>query len=160
MNQDEKEIMTLFFSFLQKMQDTILINRPEYYKLIKSDNYKLNRDPFGRFFLIILYLGSKKRVSMTEFARPLKISPGTATGLIDQLVRKKLVERKANPKDRRKVEVVLTDSGQELYEKAMEVQKNEIKSVLDTLGKEDISHLKRILEKMNKALGIEERKSK
>jgi len=160
MNQDEDEILSSFFTLLNKVRDVLFVNRPELLEFIKSSNLKLVRDPFGRFFQIVLYIGAKKRVSMKEFATYFKLKAGTATGIIDQLVKRDLLKREANPTDRRKVELILTNHGEALYAKAVGIQKDEIRSVLDSLNSADIGHLKRILKKVNSALIIEDRTSK
>ena len=97
---------------------------------------------------------------MKEFAQHFKLKAGTATGIIDQLVEKNIISREANPKDRRKVELMLTEFGNVFYEKAIQIQKDEIRSVLDALNDQDIIHVKEILDKINKALIIKERTTK
>ncbi len=72
---------------------------------------------------------------------------------------KNLIARKENPKDRRKVEIVLTDLGQFIYQKVVRIQKDEIRSVLDALDSQDMINAKEILEKINNALVIKERLS-
>ena len=73
MNQDEDEILSSFFTLLHKVRDVVLVNRPELYEFVKSSNYKLIRDPFGRYFQIVLYIGTKKRTTMKEFATYFKL---------------------------------------------------------------------------------------
>ncbi|UYP46859.1 hypothetical protein NEF87_003144 [Candidatus Lokiarchaeum ossiferum] len=160
MNQDEDEILSSFFTLLHKVRDVLLVNRPELLEFVKHDNYKLIRDPFGRYFQIVLYIGTKKRTTMKTFANHFKLKAGTATGIIDQLVDKGLLKRETNPKDRRKVEIVLTEHGNNLYAKAIDIQKDEIRSVIDALNPTDIINLKGILKKINKALIIKERTTK
>ena len=147
MNLDEDEILDSFFTLLNKVQDVLLVNRPELSEYMKLRDF---RDPFGKYFQIILYIGAKKSPTMTEFATRFKVKAGTATGIIDQLVEKKLIARKENPKDRRKVEIVLTNLGNVIYNKVVQIQKDEIRSVLDALDPQDIIHVKRILNKVNK----------
>ena len=154
MNQDEDEILASFFTLLNKIKDILVINRPELFEYVKMRNF---RDPFGKYFQIILYIGSNSRITMTEFAKHFNLKAGTATGVIDQLVESKVVSREANLKDRRKVEIVLSGLGKEFFEKAVLIQKNEIRSVLDALNPQDKIHVKQILNKINNALLIKER---
>lgn len=157
MNQNEDEILTSFFTLLHKVRDVVLVNRPELLEFIKMGNYKLIRDPFGRYFQIVLYIGTMKRTTMKEFASYFKLKANTATGIVDQLIERNLVSRESNASDRRKVELILTDMGEALYDKAIEIQKNEIKSVFNALNEEDREDLERILAKINKAIVIKEK---
>ena len=154
MNQDEDKLLSLFFTLLNKVKDVLVVNRPELFELVKNVNF---RDPYGRYFQIILYIGTNKRTTMKEFAHQFKIKAGTATGIIDHLVEKNIISREANPNDRRKVELVLTEFGSLIYDKAIQIQKDEIRSVLEALNPQDMIHAKQILDKINKALIIKER---
>ena len=157
MNQDEDEILASFFTLMNKVKDVLVVNRPELFEYVKNTNF---RDPFGRYFQIVLYIGTNKRTTMTEFAEHFKLKAGTATGIIDQLVEKNIISREANPKDRRKVELILTELGNAIFDKVIQIQKDEIRSVLEALNPQDIIHAKEILNKINKALIIKERKAK
>ncbi len=164
MSNNEDEILDSFFTLLHNIRDVLVINRPDLHKIIKDDAYNLIRDPFGRYFQILIFIGEKQKkkaeehkISMKEFADRFKIKAGTATGIIDQLVKRNIIKREVSSEDRRKVELSLTAEGEALYRKAIEIQKDEIRSVFDALSPEDIDHLGRILSKINNAFVIEDR---
>lgn len=157
MKPEEDEILSLFFSLLHKIRDILIINRPELFEYMKKNEFQLIRDPFGRYFQIILFIGEQGRVSMSEFASHFKLKGGTATGIIDQLVERDVVKRVYNPSDRRKVEITLTEQGKDIYLKSVELQRDEIRTVLDALEQEEKAQLKRLMKKINKAIVIKRR---
>ena len=68
--------------------------------------------------LLRLTLAPGKRLQMGEVAGSLLFSSGAATKLFDRLVERGLVERSADPNDRRSVIVSLTDEGTDLIDRA------------------------------------------
>ena len=93
---------------------------------------------------------------MSEFSAHFQVQGSTATGLINQMVERGLVERDSNPDDRRLVELLLTPRGQEVYAKALEIQQGEIASALGSLDADEKHHLTQILAKVNDALARSE----
>lgn len=61
-------------------------------------------------------LGSCGEMRMKELAEKMSVTTGSLTVLVDRLVRAELVERKANPQDRRSIQVGLTPAGERLFE--------------------------------------------
>lgn len=53
--------------------------------------------------------------SATELARAAELNPGAMTRLIDKLVERGLVERHADPEDRRVVRIRISDAGQSIW---------------------------------------------
>lgn len=60
-------------------------------------------------------LGSCGEMRMKELAEKMSVTTGSLTVLVDRLVRAELVERKANPHDRRSIQVGLTPAGESLF---------------------------------------------
>lgn len=60
---------------------------------------------------------SRRPLSMSELSRALAVSVSTATRIVDWQVRHGYVERRSDPKDRRRVLVALTPHGQALYDR-------------------------------------------
>lgn len=54
---------------------------------------------------------SREQIGPAEVARRLEVSTAAATGIVDRLVARGHVERQPHPSDRRRTELVLTDSG-------------------------------------------------
>jgi MarR family 2-MHQ and catechol resistance regulon transcriptional repressor len=65
-------------------------------------------------FLAILYLAEGKRQPLSEIAREMEVSPTYITKLLDGLEKEGLVERLANPADRRVTYAHLTPEGEAL----------------------------------------------
>lgn len=61
--------------------------------------------------LITLEHLSRERIGPAEVARRLEVSTAAATGIVDRLVARGHVERRPHPEDRRRTDLVLTDSG-------------------------------------------------
>lgn len=81
--------------------------------------------------LLRLSLAGGTCLRMGEVADALLFSSGAATKVFDRLVERGLVERGADPRDRRTVLVGLTDAGRELFARA---QRSHGDSIHDTLG--------------------------
>lgn len=63
--------------------------------------------------LVTLEHLSREQIGPAEVARRLEVSTAAATGIVDRLVARGHVERRPHPGDRRRTELVLTDSGRE-----------------------------------------------
>jgi DNA-binding MarR family transcriptional regulator len=117
--------------------------------LIKSRMQEAVALPFSQY-QTLWFVAGRTRASMQEVARHFKIRAPSATFLIDELVRAGFVERHANSKDRRKVEVSLTPQGRKMF-KTIETKRNKILGTLfGSLEPSDRKELERILEKIIK----------
>jgi DNA-binding MarR family transcriptional regulator len=63
--------------------------------------------------------GAPYTLSPTKLAKSLLVSSGTMTNRLDRLERRALIERKANPEDRRAVDILLTRKGRALVDEAI-----------------------------------------
>ncbi len=61
--------------------------------------------------LVTLEHLSREQIGPAEVARRLEVSTAAATGIVDRLASRGHVERRPHPADRRRTELVLTDSG-------------------------------------------------
>lgn len=61
--------------------------------------------------LVTLEHLAREQIGPAEVARRLEVSTAAATGIVDRLVSHGHVERRPHPDDRRRTELVLTDSG-------------------------------------------------
>nr|WP_216652288.1 MarR family transcriptional regulator [Nocardioides sp. zg-1308] len=61
--------------------------------------------------LVTLEHLSREQIGPAEVARRLEVSTAAATGIVDRLVSRGHVERRPHAADRRRTELVLTDSG-------------------------------------------------
>jgi len=94
------------------------------------------------------FIDEHQHPSMQEVARYFHIRAPSATLLVDELVRAGFVERRASPRDRRKVEVRLTQKGKRLSKTISVRRKNVLDLMFNSLSIDDRRHLNRILEKV------------
>ncbi len=64
----------------------------------------------------LLEIGGSGGITMIDLASALNLDTSTISRTIDNMVRDGLVERKANPDDRRYVDISLTDAGQKIFD--------------------------------------------
>ena len=104
-------------------------------------------DPFGLLFidysvLRVLHLaGAPYRMSPTELSEIVLRSSGGMTQILDRLEKAGLVERSADPSDRRKVVVVLTADGLRTAERANAGYRRAREQLLGDLSVEEIERL-------------------
>lgn len=65
-------------------------------------------------FLALMLTGKSQNVTMGNLALGLSVPVSTATGIVDRLVKKGLLQRGRNEEDRRIVTVLITDNGKAL----------------------------------------------
>lgn len=84
-------------------------------------------------------------VSMGRIAALRGITPAAATGLVERLAEKGLVERVVNQKNRRMVLVTLTPAGRELWQEMYDRTVAHMQRLFAHLKGEDVEHLERWL---------------
>ena len=112
---------------------------------------------FPQYYTLFL-LSKKDNCCMDFLKNDLKTSGAVATKVVDHLVRKKLVDRGFWSKDRRKVNIVLTDKGEKLLES---IEKVRMKFMSKFLGKMNETNKKKAiagLKILSDVLSIEEGK--
>jgi MarR family transcriptional repressor of emrRAB len=74
----------------------------------------------GRFLtLIVMNRTPSEAINPSTLADKLGVTRATMTGLLDGLRKQGLIERQIHPEDRRKVGVLLTDSGHRILDKIL-----------------------------------------
>lgn len=96
----------------------------------------------------LVFLKKNTLSPMKKIADYLQVELPSATNLIDNLVKTKLVARKADTHDKRLVTVALTDKGTDLLQKAKKERTATIETVLAPLSEDEKSTLQRLLKKM------------
>ncbi len=86
--------------------------------------------------------------NIKTLARQRGISPPTATGLVDRLVRTGYVKRSTIPEDRRVVIVSLTKKGENIVQSFLVTVKNRWKNILTELTPEEQEEYLNILKKI------------
>jgi DNA-binding MarR family transcriptional regulator len=94
--------------------------------------------------LLVLYTEGSSR--MSSIASFLGIAVSTATGIVDNLVRKGLVTRGTDPDDRRLVICTLSTQGQELVSRLWALGRFQIEKLLQGLSLEQLEKAKEVAE--------------
>jgi DNA-binding MarR family transcriptional regulator len=92
--------------------------------------------------------GAPYTLSPTALAKSLLVSSGTMTNRLDRLERRALIERKANPRDRRAVDIVLTRKGLDLVDEAITEHVASEQEMLSGLTSSERTRLDAILRKL------------
>ncbi|MBB6063180.1 DNA-binding MarR family transcriptional regulator [Thermosipho japonicus] len=71
-------------------------------------------------FYVFLFIALNKDVTMKECSQKLNLSKSTVTVIIDKLEHENLVKRKRSSKDRRKIFLILTKKGENIFHKFLE----------------------------------------
>ena len=84
--------------------------------------------------------------SMQDVARYFNIRAPSATFLVDELVRGNYLKRQSNTKDRRRVELTLTDKGKKCFKAIQKEREKVLGSLFESLPPKDREEMNRILE--------------
>lgn len=81
----------------------------------------------------LLILASRGPQSIAALAEELAVTPPTASRLCERLVRKGLVRRRTDRRDRRQVRITLTEAGRLLIDAVTEHRRKEIAALLSSI---------------------------
>ena len=85
---------------------------------------------------LLFAIGFNPDATMTEFSERLCVSQSTVTQLADRLVRRGLVERIADPADRRVVRMHPSDAGRDILDRAERARRLTLEAVWSILSEE------------------------
>jgi DNA-binding MarR family transcriptional regulator len=91
--------------------------------------------------------------TLAALSRRMLVTAGNLTGLVDRAERDGVVERRADPRDRRLSRVYLTPKGRELITELLPKHAEHVGALLEGLDANDKHELRRILGKLRDALG-------
>lgn len=97
---------------------------------------------------VLMSLWNEDGLKVSELGRRAGLEPSTMTGLLDRMARDGLLERRADPSDRRAQRIHLTRSGREVREPVSEVVNRTLDRMLEGVSGEDLSHLKDTLKRL------------
>lgn len=100
----------------------------------------------------IVYIGENGASRMSDIAGNLQLSLSSITGIVDELVAKKMARRIRSTEDRRIVQVVLTDNADRLYKDAMNKHLDFVREILDTLTSQEQDQLLTLFKKIATSL--------
>ena len=88
-------------------------------------------------------------IRMSELAARLGIARRSATSVVDELVGRGLLERRADPGDRRAVEVAVTPAGTRLLRRLQDRRRSAARQVLAALSEADLATLRDLLRRLD-----------
>jgi DNA-binding MarR family transcriptional regulator len=87
-------------------------------------------------------------LKMNELSRRMMVTGGNITGIVDQLAKEGMVERQADPSDRRALRVRLTRAGERLFAEMARAHEEWIVATLSGLNRREHAELFRLLAKV------------
>jgi len=97
---------------------------------------------------VLMSLWRDDGLSAVELARRAGLEPSTMTGLLDRMERDRLLERRADPDDRRAQRIYLTETGRTVREPALAVVDRTLARVLDGVADNDLIRVKDTLRRV------------
>jgi DNA-binding MarR family transcriptional regulator len=91
----------------------------------------------------IFYKGSSK---ISDLCEHMMVSPAAASQMVDRLERQNLVERTAEPGDRRVRNVVLSDQGENFVKQSIEARQSWVKEIPAQLSEEQLDQISTALQ--------------
>ena len=99
-------------------------------------------------FMILDHLTESTHATMTEIVNSFSLPASTATGIVDRLVKKKYVKRQHSSKDRRKVELQITESGEKAHNNFRMTALTTMDESLSNLSKDEIQEVTNLVRKL------------
>ncbi|HAS92916.1 MAG: winged helix-turn-helix transcriptional regulator [Tissierellia bacterium] len=99
---------------------------------------------------LIENIGYSTERTMSDTAKAVKVTSGTLTTAIDNLIKKGYVERRRSSEDRRVVKIRLTEKGKAAYKSHEDFHKDLVISALQQLNSEEEEVLIRVLTSIEK----------
>ncbi len=141
-NENQNAYGTLNYLLVDLFNDILSIEE----SFLRKGEFK---DLSMRDFHIIEQMSRLSHTNMTLLAKNVRVTKGTLTVAIDNLVRKGYVERSRKSSDRRMVEVWLTDKAKSAEEIHAKFHDEMIRDVISDLAPEELEVLELALSKVN-----------
>ena len=93
-------------------------------------------------------ISKQKELIMSRLVKELGVGFSTATGIVDRLIKKKLVNRERNHGDRRVVKVSLSKRGKEIVSAYQEQKKKTFRKMIEVLTESEQVSFLAVLEKI------------
>jgi DNA-binding MarR family transcriptional regulator len=104
-------------------------------------------------YRVLVELAARGPQRVAELASVLGVERSTATRMCDRLVRKRLIHRRRESRDRRAVQVALTADGRTLVQRVTHRRREEIARILERLAPRDRTAVRRALRTFADAAG-------
>ncbi len=107
-------------------------------------------------FHTIMAIRKKGKVSLKELAQVLKISPPSASTMVNRLVEKGILKRHQNSNDRRKIQISLTEQAQLRHEKVEKAMFASFVELIEKLGPDTTEKWCDVLEEIARIFRLED----
>lgn len=101
--------------------------------------------------LRLMYLLLRDSRSVGELAEAMHVRPASVTGLTDRLVCQGLIERHADPDDRRVVRIALSAEGRCVLEEIESAGRSYLARIFELMGEDEVNRLSAALERFSDA---------
>jgi DNA-binding MarR family transcriptional regulator len=95
---------------------------------------------------ILFRVRANPGIDLRGLAAELRISPSAASQQVDKLVERNLMERAPDPRDRRRLQLKLTDLGMTATRAISNASIEYVSSLLGVMSVEDLTHFRRLLD--------------
>lgn len=127
---DKKEFFDLESLIFSGIDNIKFILTPELWSRMFLDYTKND-------ILTLLFVHRSKSANMTEIADYINSPLNTVTGIVGRLEKKKMVERVRSEEDRRIINIVLTEAGNEFMEEEMSIIGGFVKEIFMVLSDDE-----------------------
>ncbi len=117
------------------LDDALLIFRRTMNEALRIEAGKLGQSL--AHFEVLKYVAERGDPTMKSLSDHLRITPPSASALVDALVDKKLLSRSYSPNDRRTIRITLTASSQRLLASLYKTKASVFTTMLKNLNKEE-----------------------
>lgn len=116
----------------------------------------LERDVTLPRFDLLANLSREDGRTLSALSRSMLVTPGNLTGLVDRAVRDGMVERRADPTDRRAWRIHITPKGQRAFRVAEQRHAERVNALFSMLSAAELETLSRLLDKVRGGLRAEQ----
>jgi DNA-binding MarR family transcriptional regulator len=148
---DRLKLITAIFEETGRLGKTMMAGNSEAGKS-KGGKANSQHQPTRAQTGTLFFISHEGAQSIKQIAEKFQISASAATQLVDSMVKDRLLARKEDKQDRRKIFVDLTLKGKEKLKKARKIRLEKMKKLLQVLSDEELLQLKNIYGKLNERL--------
>ncbi|MHC1682755.1 MAG: MarR family winged helix-turn-helix transcriptional regulator [Clostridiaceae bacterium] len=109
------------------------------------EEYNITLEQWG----VLVRLCEENGLTQKELSQRVSKDQPTLTRILDLMVKKEMVKRAANEKDRRAFNIYITDKGRELKEKLFPIIESLFEKILVDISQEDLEIYLKVLSKIN-----------
>lgn len=108
-------------------------------------------------YLVLMILWEHNKLTVNDIAEKLILNTNTVTPLLKRMECMELLKRTASNSDRRKVEVTLTEKGNDMQNKAIEIPANLIRKLAPHMGEKQMSNALDLKTKLYELISVLEK---